>query len=145
MVERRYPMHGHGFHPWLGVKIPHVMEQLSLCTALKSRCATMTTGKTTALTRQTFVGKVMSLLLNMLSRLVITFLPRSKRLLIHGCSHHMQWFWSPKNKVWHSFHCFPIYFPWSDGTRCHDLRFRNVEFLCFFCLFVCFHFIKISL
>ena len=40
----------------------------------------MTTGKTIALTRQTFVGKVMSLLLNMLSRLVITFLPRSKRL-----------------------------------------------------------------
>ena len=42
----------------------------------------MTTGKTIALTRQTFVGKVMSLLLNMLSRLVITLLPRSKRLLI---------------------------------------------------------------
>ena len=42
----------------------------------------MTTGKTIALTRQTFVGKVMSLLLNMLFRLVITFLPRSKRLLI---------------------------------------------------------------
>ena len=42
----------------------------------------MTTGKTIALTRQTFVGKVMSLLLNMLSRLVKTFLPRSKRLLI---------------------------------------------------------------
>ena len=42
----------------------------------------MITGKTIALTRQTFVGKVMSLLLNMLSRLVITFLPRSKRLLI---------------------------------------------------------------
>ena len=42
----------------------------------------MTTGKTIALTRQTFVGKVMSLLLNMLSRLVITFLPRSKRLII---------------------------------------------------------------
>ena len=42
----------------------------------------MTTGKTIALTRRTFVGKVMSLLLNMLSRLVITFLPRSKRLLI---------------------------------------------------------------
>ena len=42
----------------------------------------MTTGETIALTRQTFVGKVMSLLLNMLSRLVITFLPRSKRLLI---------------------------------------------------------------
>ena len=42
----------------------------------------MTTGKTIALTRQTFVGKVMTLLFNMLSRLVITFLPRSKRLLI---------------------------------------------------------------
>ena len=42
----------------------------------------MTTGKTTALTRQTFVGKVMSLLFNMLSRFFIAFLPRSKRLLI---------------------------------------------------------------
>ena len=42
----------------------------------------MTTGKTIPLTRQTFVGKVMSLLLNMLSRLVITFLPRSKHVLI---------------------------------------------------------------
>ena len=42
----------------------------------------MTTGKTIALTKQTFVGKVMSLLFNMLSRLVITFLPRSKRLLV---------------------------------------------------------------
>ena len=55
----------------------------------------MTTGKTIALTRQTFVGTVMSLLLNMLSRLVITFLPRSKRLLISWLSHHLQWFWSP--------------------------------------------------
>ena len=42
----------------------------------------MTTGKTTALTRRTFIGKVMSVLFNMLSRLVITFLPRSKHLLI---------------------------------------------------------------
>ena len=42
----------------------------------------MTTGKTVALTRQTFVGKVMFLLLNMLSRLIITFLPRSKHLFI---------------------------------------------------------------
>ena len=46
----------------------------------------LTTGKTIALTRRTFVGKVMSLLLNMLSRLVITFLLRSKRLLISGVS-----------------------------------------------------------
>ena len=36
-------------------------------------------------------------------------------------------FGAPQNKVWHCFHCFPIYFPWSDGTRCHDLRFLNVE------------------
>ena len=50
----------------------------------------MTTGKTIALTRRTVVGKVMSLLLNMLSSLVITFLPRSKHLLFHGCNHHLQ-------------------------------------------------------
>ena len=50
----------------------------------------MTTGKTIALTRWTFVGKVMSLLLNMLSRLVITFLPRSKRLLISWLQSHLQ-------------------------------------------------------
>ena len=43
---------------------------------------TLTTGKTTALTRQTFVGKVMSLLFNMLSRFIIAFLPRSSRVLI---------------------------------------------------------------
>ena len=82
----------------------------------------MVTGKTIALTRWTFVGKVMSLLFNKLSRLVIVFLPRSKRLLTI-CSD----FGAPQNKVWHCFHCFPIYFPWSDGTRCHDLSFLNVE------------------
>ena len=49
-----------------------------------------TTGKIIALTRWTFVGKVMSLLFNILSKLIITFLLRSKRLLIHGCSHHLQ-------------------------------------------------------
>ena len=52
----------------------------------------MTTGKTIAMTRRTLVGKVMSLLLNMLSRLLITFLPRSKRLLISCCNHHLQRF-----------------------------------------------------
>ena len=73
----------------------------------------MTTGKTIALTRRTFVGKVMSLLFNMPSRLVITFLPRSNRLLI-------LWLQSPSaiilkprsplsNKVSQSFHCFPTY------------------------------------
>ena len=56
----------------------------------------MTTGKTIALTRWTFVGKVMSLLFNMLSRLVITFLPRSKHLLISWLQSPLQWFWSPQ-------------------------------------------------
>ena len=55
-----------------------------------------TMGKTIALTRQTFVGKVMSLLLNMLSRLMITLLPRSQRLSISCCSHHLQWLWSQR-------------------------------------------------
>ena len=88
----------------------------------------MTTGKTIALTRWTFVGKVMSLLLNMLSRLVITFLPRRKRLLISWLQTPSVVIWEPpKNKVWHCFHCFPIYLPWSDGTRYHDLSFLNAE------------------
>ena len=55
----------------------------------------MTTGKTIALTRWTFVDKVMSLLFNTLSRLVMTFLPRSKRLLISWL-HHLQWFLEPR-------------------------------------------------
>ena len=50
----------------------------------------LSTGKAIALTRQTFVGQVMFLHLNMLSRLAITFLPRSKCFLIYGCSHHLQ-------------------------------------------------------
>ena len=66
----------------------------------------MTTGKTVALTRWTFVGKVMSLLLNMLSRLVITFLPRSKQLLISWVqSPSAVIFGAPQNKVCHCFHC----------------------------------------
>ena len=56
----------------------------------------MTPGKTIALTRWTIVGKVMSLLFRMLSRLVITFLPRNKSLLISWLQHHLQWFWSPR-------------------------------------------------
>ena len=77
----------------------------------------MTTGKTIALTRWNFVGKVVSLF-NMLSRLVIMFLPRSK-------CHLISWLQSPfalileppRNKICHCFHCFHVYFPWSDGTR----------------------------
>ena len=87
----------------------------------------MTTGKTIALTRQTFVGKVMSLLFNMLSRLVITFLPRSKHLLISRLQSPSAVSLEPNKKVCPCFHCFPIYLPWSDGTECHDLSFLNVE------------------
>ena len=87
----------------------------------------MTTGKTIALTRQTSVGKIMSLLFNMLSRLVIDFLPRNKCLLISWLQSPSAVILEPPKIVSHCFHCFPIYFPWSDGTRCHDLRFLNVE------------------
>ena len=88
----------------------------------------MTTGKTIALTRWTFAGKVMSQLFNMLSRLVITFLPRSKRLLI-------SWLQSPsavnleppKIKSDTISTVSPSICHKSDGTGCHDLSFLNVE------------------
>ena len=89
----------------------------------------MTTGKTIALTIQTLVNKVMSLLFSMLSMFVIAFLPRSKRLLI-------LWLKSPSTVILESkkiksatvsmFFC--IYLPGSGGTRHHDLSFFNVEF-----------------
>ena len=88
----------------------------------------VTTGKTIALTRQTFVGKVMSLLFNMLSRLAIAFLPRSKCLNFMAAVTIYSDFGAQENKVSHCFHCFPIYLPWSDGSGCHDLNFLNVEF-----------------
>ena len=103
----------------------------------------MTTGKTIALTRWTFVGKVMSLLFNMLSKLAITFLPRSKRLLI-------SWLQSPfavilelpKIKPDTVSHLFPMKWwdrmPWSSFSECwalsqlfllssglHKITFRN--------------------
>ena len=92
----------------------------------------MTTGKTIALTRQTFVRKVMSLFFNMLSRLMITFLPRSRCLLI-------SWLQSPSAVILEppkiKSVTFSIVSPsiWSDGTRCHDLSFLSfVFFLEFF-------------
>ena len=91
--------------------------------------AYMTTGKIIALTIRTFVGKMMSLPFNMLSRFVIAFLPRSKCLLISGQqSLSTVDFGAQESKVCHCFHFFPIYLPWSDGSRCHDLSFLNVEF-----------------
>ena len=88
----------------------------------------MTTGKTMALTRWTFVGKVMSLLFNMLSRLVIAFLPRSKHLLI-------SWLQSPSAVILEppkiksaTVSTVSPYLPQTDGTGYHDLSFLNVEF-----------------
>ena len=71
----------------------------------------MNTGKTIALTRQTLVSKVMSLLFNMLSRLVIAFLPRSKHLLISWLQSPSAVILEPPKIVSHCFHCFPIYLP----------------------------------
>ena len=77
----------------------------------------MTTGKTIALTRQTFVGKVMSLLFNMLFMLVIAFCSKEQTSFnfmaaVINCSD----FGAPQNQVCHCFHCFSIYLQWSDGT-----------------------------
>jgi len=82
----------------------------------------MTTGKTIALTIWSFVGRVMSLLSNILSRFIIAFLPRSNHLI--------SWLQSPsalilepKKKKSHYFHFFPFYLPCSNGAGCHDLSF----------------------
>ena len=82
------------------------------------------TGKTIALTTWTFVGKVMSLLFNMLS--ILSSKAKASfnfMAAVTICSD----FGAQENKVWHCFHCFPIYLPWSDGTRCHDLSFLETK------------------
>ena len=71
----------------------------------------MTTGKTIALTRQIFVDKVMSLLFHMLSRLAVTFLPRSKHLLISWLQSPSAVILEPKKIKSDTFYSFPIYFP----------------------------------
>ena len=86
----------------------------------------MTTGKTMTLTRQTFVGKLMSLLFNLLSRLVTPFLPGNKRLLI-------SWLQSPSAVILEpqkikSATITTVSPSICHGTRCHDLRFLNVDF-----------------
>ena len=84
----------------------------------------MTTGKTIALPIWTFVGRAMSLLFNMLSMLVIAFLPRSKHLLISCLQSPSAVIVEPKKiKSVAISNVFPIYLPWSDGTRCHDLHY----------------------
>ena len=83
----------------------------------------MTTVETIALTWWAFVRKVMSPLFNMLSRLVIVFLPRSKHLLISW----LQWFWSPRKESLSLLPLFPHIFAWSDGNKCHDLRMLSFK------------------
>ena len=87
-----------------------------------SRNPYVTTGKTIALTLQTFVSTVMSLLFNTLSRFVIAFLPRSKRLLISGLQSPFAVILEPKKRkfvVTSTF--FPFYMPWSKGAGCHGV------------------------
>ena len=93
---------------------------LSLLYGCKLSHPYRTTGKTTGLTIQTFVGKVTSLLYNMLSRLIITFLSKSKCLLISWLQS-LQWFWSPRKENLSVLPLFPLLFsrkwwdlmPWS--------------------------------
>ena len=89
----------------------------------------MTTGKTIALTRWTFVGKVMYLLFNILYKLVITFLPRSRHLLISWLQSPSAVILEPKKIKSRSVSIVsPSICHESDGTGCHDLIFLNVEF-----------------
>ena len=86
------------------------------------------TGKTIALTRWTFVGKVMSLLLNMLSRLVITFLPGSKRLLISWLQSPSAVILEPPKIKSDTVSTISPSICHEVMTGCHDLCFLNVEF-----------------
>ena len=83
----------------------------------------MTIGKTVSLTRWTSVGQVMPLLFNMLLRLVITFLPRSKHLLISWLQSPSAVILEPKKLVCHCFHCFP--------SICHDMMQPDTMILVF--------------
>ena len=87
-----------------------------------------TTGKTIALTRPAFVGKVMSLLFNMLSRCHSFSSKEQASLNFMATETIHSDFGAQEKKVCHCFHFFPIYLPWSDWTGCHDLRFLNAEF-----------------
>ena len=79
----------------------------------------MTTGKTIALTRLIFVGTVMSLLFNMLSRFVIAFFSRNKHLLISWLQSASAVILEPKKiKICHCFHFSPFYLPWCDKNSC---------------------------
>ena len=97
----------------------------------------MSTRKNIALTTQIFVSKVMSLFSNMLIRVCHSF-PSKKWASFNfmaSVTVHSD-FGAQENEVCHCFHCFPIYLPWSDGTRCHDLSFFNGEVFFFLIFFI---------
>ena len=85
----------------------------------------MTTRKNIALTTQTFVGKVMSLLFNMLSRFVIAFLPRGNHLLISWLQSLYAVIFEHKKIKNKNFHFFPFYLPWSDELGTEELMLLN--------------------
>ena len=84
--------------------------------------------KARALTRWTFVGKVMSFLVHMLSRFIITFLPRSKHPLISWLQLPSAVILEHKKRKSATVSILPILLTWSDGTRCHDLSFWMLSF-----------------
>ena len=98
---------------------------------VRSHIYTWVLDNTKALAIQTFVGKVMPVVCNMLSSFVMVFLPKGKCFFfffnfmasVTICSD----FGTQENKVCHCLYCFPMYLTWSNGTRCYDLSFLNVE------------------
>ena len=103
-------------HQFFGAQ-PSLWSNSHICTWLLE--------KNIALAIWTFVSKVMSLLSNTLSKFVIAFLPRSKHLLISWLQLPSTVILKPKKRKSVTVSTF---LPWSDGTRCHDLSFLNVEF-----------------
>ena len=101
-----------GYSPWVA-KLDRAEGLLSLSTFYMVQLLRlyMTTGKAIALAVQTFVGKVMSLLFNILSRFVMAFLPRSKSLNFMAAVTVHSDFGTQENKICHCFHFFPFYLP----------------------------------
>ena len=92
----------------------------------------MTAGKTIALTRWTFVGKVMSLLFNTLPRLDSFSSKKQESFSFVTAVTICSDFQVQENKICHSFHFFPIYLPWSDGTRLYWTCYNIVSFYLMF-------------
>ena len=114
-----------GVQGTLKSRLQHHSSKVSILPCSELSHSYMTTGKTIALTRSTYAGKAISLRFNMLNRLVIAFLLRSKHLLI-------SWLQLPSAVILEppkiKSVTVSIVSPWSDGTECHHLSFLNDEF-----------------